>query len=381
MKLTWISGAGAAALALTSGLAQAQSRVTLYGVVDANVEHVTNLSRLNPREAGFPGPPTSRTSMRSGGLTGSQIGFSGVEDLGNGNKVLFTLESGIDLRDGTPQQGGRAYGRQAFVGLESRYGRLMLGRQYTSIFEALYRFSPTVYATQFEPIIFLTGMNFRSDNTIKYAGNFGKLGVLAHWTFKSGVFGAGQAKPDEPFQRDSGYGAALTYTDGPLNATVAYDRANPVMALFGDDGHGESHKLAASVSYQAGPLKLIGGYRWEKGQYSNGEDFIRDDLWWLGANYLANPQWGFTAAYYYLDLSKLKRNFTAQASDPRNPWQLTLMANHYLSKRTEIYFTAAYARHAGLNFDTSPIGFANGYFLGAGKNSMAGYALGIRHRF
>ncbi len=46
-----------------------------------------------------------------------------------------------------------------------------------------------------------------------------------------------------------------------------------------------------------------------------------------------------------------------------------------------MYLTTAYAKNAGVNFDTSAISFANGYFLGTGKDNMVGVALGIRHKF
>ncbi|PMY01052.1 porin, partial [Pseudomonas sp. GW460-13] len=86
--------------------------------------------------------------MSSGGLSGSRWGLRGVEDLGSGLKALFVLESGFGLDDGKSQQGGRLFGRQAYVGLESdQVGRVTFGRQYTSLFDMMANFSPTGYAT------------------------------------------------------------------------------------------------------------------------------------------------------------------------------------------------------------------------------------------
>jgi predicted porin len=48
--------------------------------------------RIDPRQAGFPGPAQGVTAMKSGGITGSQLGFSGTEDLGGGNQAVFMLE-------------------------------------------------------------------------------------------------------------------------------------------------------------------------------------------------------------------------------------------------------------------------------------------------
>lgn len=368
-----------AALLACGGTAAAQSNVTLYGVLDTNIEYVNHLSPVAPGTPGFPGESASKVALSSGGLSGSRWGLRGEEDLGAGMRALFVLESGFGVDDGKSQQGGRLFGRQAFVGLQTPYGKLTLGRQYTSLFEALANFSPTAYATQYEPIIFLAGLNFRSDNTIKYTGAFGPVTALAHWSAGNGVFGPGE-QPGQ-FRRDSGYGGALSYASGPFAATVTYDHTNPTLTPFGDPGIGKARKLAVAASYAMGPARLIGGYRWERSSYANDATQVRDNLWWLGLNYQVTPAFGLTAAYYYDDLRTVRPTRTSAATDPANPWQVSLIGTYSLSKRTDLYVTTAYARHAGLNFDTSPIGFANGYFPGRGEKDMLGAAVGLRHKF
>ena len=102
------------AVALLAGMgasaAMAQSNVTVYGLLDTGLVHVTNVNAAGD----------SVTKMPS--LTGSfpsRIGFRGVEDLGGGLQVVFTLESGLALDTGTSQQGNRLFGRQASVGLRA----------------------------------------------------------------------------------------------------------------------------------------------------------------------------------------------------------------------------------------------------------------------
>jgi predicted porin len=153
------------------------------------------------------------------------------------------------------------------------------------------------------------------------------------------------------------------------------------MTPFGDTGYGSAKKLAVAASYTVGPAKLIGGYRWEKATYSNDATFIRDDMWWAGVNYQATQALGLTLAYYYDKLKTLQLSKAGAPSSPANPWQVSFIADYNFSKRTDVYLTTAYARNAGLNFDTSAIGFANGYFPGAGQTSMVGAAVGIRHKF
>ena len=95
-----------AAIALLATTAQAQTNVTIYGVVDAALTWV---------DAG--GKASSQKRMDSAVGPGSRLGFRGNEDLGGGLKAMFTLEMGLDPSSGSFQQGGLPFGRQIFVGL------------------------------------------------------------------------------------------------------------------------------------------------------------------------------------------------------------------------------------------------------------------------
>ena len=75
------------AIALACGAAQAQSSVTLFGVVDVNVQRF---------DAGGVG---KSTMVGNGGLSTSRIGFRGVEDLGGGLNAGFWLEGSINPDD------------------------------------------------------------------------------------------------------------------------------------------------------------------------------------------------------------------------------------------------------------------------------------------
>ena len=113
MKSKHIAPIAPIALLACAGAAYAQSSVTLYGVVDTNIEYATNLPGATPGSSG------NRVSMQSGGLSGSRWGLRGVEDLGGGLSALFVLESGFASDTGQSQQGSRLFGRQAYVGLKS----------------------------------------------------------------------------------------------------------------------------------------------------------------------------------------------------------------------------------------------------------------------
>ncbi|EHP42469.1 outer membrane protein [Cupriavidus basilensis OR16] len=372
-----------AALSALTGVAHAQSSVTLYGVVDANIEYVTNIApatpTVNPATGQVTvGPGNNRFALSSGGMSASRWGLRGVEDLGGGTKALFVLESGFGLDDGKSMQGGRLFGRQAFVGLSNSLGSVTFGRQYTSLGTVLANFSPTGYAYQYEPLDVMTGINYRSDNTIKYAGKFGAVSGEAYWSFGNGVAGAGEV-PGQ-FRRDIGYGAALVYASGPFSATVAYDEYDPTITPV-TGAYGKFRKAAAAVNYTFNRAVIMAGYRWGKNQFSDGMTALRDDFWWIGGNYQITPALTVTLAYYYEKLRTVMLTPSAPTTHPANPWQTSFIVDYNLSKRTDVYFTTAYAKNAGLDLHSVTLGFSNVYALGAGKNNMFGAAMGIRHKF
>lgn len=128
-----------AVLGAFAGAASAQSSVTLYGRADLNLTHEKAGDSINSAAAG-----ESTTRLNDGGGTtgigGSRWGMRGVEDLGNGIKAVFILESGFASDTGASGQGGRLFGRQAWVGLSSSsLGDIRFGRQETySRLNALY---------------------------------------------------------------------------------------------------------------------------------------------------------------------------------------------------------------------------------------------------
>lgn len=86
-----------AALAVVSCTgAHAQASVTLYGLIDTNIEFLNR--------AGAAGGSLVREN--SGGLSNSRFGFRGTEDLGGGNKAFFILEAGFNVNDGTNASAG-----------------------------------------------------------------------------------------------------------------------------------------------------------------------------------------------------------------------------------------------------------------------------------
>jgi predicted porin len=112
-----------AALSAFATAAQAQSSVTIYGILDINYSSIDTTA--------------ANTVQAKDGLATSRLGFRGTEDLGGGLKAEFQLESQLDLGAGTT--GGafdtsaatgtaKTFNRESWVGLNSgSFGAVRLG--------------------------------------------------------------------------------------------------------------------------------------------------------------------------------------------------------------------------------------------------------------
>ncbi len=112
-----------AALAMVAGTAQAQSSVSVYGIIDTGYNSVKN------KRSGGVNVESSGIVAAGGEASSSRLGFRGTEDLGGGLKANFVLESSI-ASNTAMTFGGRAY----WAGLEdAKMGQLRLGFQDSAV--------------------------------------------------------------------------------------------------------------------------------------------------------------------------------------------------------------------------------------------------------
>lgn len=238
MKKTLIVAAILASAAGTA--AQAQSSVTLYGLVDAGY--------LYSKTEG----QSSRNAIDSGGQSDSRFGIRGTEDLGGGLKANFLLESGINTDTGSTT-GSSLFNRQAWVGLSStQFGELRLGRQF--ILGSAFFTSIDPFGTTFRQAgigsTFAAANQARNDNTAMYfspniAGFQGAIG----YSFNS----AGQEVAGNG-NNNRAITTGLRYQNGPVEAAVTYDRLDPA--------NGGSNGISTQVggAYDFGVVKLHAAY-------------------------------------------------------------------------------------------------------------------------
>jgi predicted porin len=134
------------ALALAAALAALPSHAdqTLYGTLDLNLSSYrpsTPEDKL-PRALVFSGGKTHRRQVvDSGGMSQSFIGFAGHEKLNDELTARFVLEAPFQGDTGVvaPES---FWSRNAYVGLDTAYGKARIGRVQTVYFDTLTAFNP-----------------------------------------------------------------------------------------------------------------------------------------------------------------------------------------------------------------------------------------------
>jgi predicted porin len=118
--------------------AQAQSSVSLYGIVDGSILYTSHT--LNTKTGGDSG---SRVAFADSGSFPTVFGMRGSEDLGGGVRALFNLESGVSIANGAlAHSNGNLFGRRAWVGIDSAYGVVKAGVQFSPFFQSLFALDP-----------------------------------------------------------------------------------------------------------------------------------------------------------------------------------------------------------------------------------------------
>lgn len=247
----------AAVLAMGATAAQAQSSVTLYGILDGGLRY-QSVSLAN-------GDGVTNFGGAYGVQSGNRFGLKGVEDLGGGNAAIFQLENGFDLGNGQSQQGGRMFGRQAWVGVQNAgYGDVRLGRM-TNLASDWLVGAVDPFAAGFGQLnmghAFTSGNTLRLDNTLMYrspvmSGVQVGLGYsfATGLTSNGGTTGYGFATNDNSRQLTLG----AKYANGPVYVAASYDKA---YASETSAQNGQTvNNWSLGGSYDLKVVKLAAGY-------------------------------------------------------------------------------------------------------------------------
>ncbi|CAG9235644.1 Porin [Paraburkholderia tropica] len=389
MKKTHLTALSIALLA-TGTVAHAQSSVTLYGTIDTSITYVNNASGSKNLWA--------LGNSSAGNLSGSRWGVKGAEDLGGGLKAIFQLENGFNPSTGAAGQGGLMFGRQAFVGLTSdQFGSVTLGRQYDPLVDMV----QGITADNYFGSVFATAgdvdnydNSFRANNAIKYVSPvFYGLQAEALYSF-GGVAGSTGSEQT--------YSAALSYTAGQLSIAGGYFYAANTAASAGardaddgwsgtsgntfngaiNEGYQTAHSLQIAriaAQYVAGSFTFGAGY--SNAQYASdgASNYTGTEKYNTAqgfVNYQINPALLVGFGYSYTH---------ASGNTSANYHQFSLGSDYNLSKRTDVYLTAAYQHASGTtrNEDgtTEAAQASIGSYGYSGTASQTMVNVGIRHKF
>lgn len=352
MKQTVLSLAALAALA-GAGSVQAQSNVTLYGLLDAGMQNTSNAT------AG----KGSLTSVHSGGMNTSRWGVRGSEDLGQGLKAVFQLEGGFLLDTGA--QDGALFKRQSNVGLEGAFGKVVLGRSFSTVYDFMLPFDPMGYSANYSWATSANasgpskyGMTTAFDNLVKYAGKVGDFRFGASYGMGEQPGGAGDSAK---------MAAAASYKSGPLSFVATYEQVNG-NTLPATGRRDKTSAVHLGAMYANGPLKIQAAARdYRKVDGAAAAPDVRGTLYWTGASYQSTPAITLTGAVYYQDV----KNAAANA----DPVMYVGRLRYALSKRTDLYLAAAFAKAKNqqlVSLSRDDAGFAD---------TQRGVTAGIQHRF
>jgi len=225
-------------------------KVKLYGVLDFGATYVSD-------EGG-----SSKFGERDGVNWGNRLGLTGSQDLDWGLKAIFTIEHGFNLSDGTTSQYGTTWGRQAYAGVENKWGRLTFGRQYDFVYDYLNQLNIGGYATT-------------------YAGHHGDFDRISGWrvdrsikfqsaTFDGFKFGIMYATDDAAYPgQSSGNKETLSlgasYFAGPWSLAAAYVRIDK-NDIYPDLQIGKTELFGETLNFDGTPLivdqetAIVGGH-------------------------------------------------------------------------------------------------------------------------
>jgi predicted porin len=263
------------------------ANVTLYGIVDEGLVYTHLDDDINDSTDNF--------GLQSGIQSGSRWGIKGVEELGNGMNVGFTLESGFGADDGVSGQGDRLFGREARLFVNGAWGELAAGRMGSPMSGngtyGLYGMT-SAFGTSFGDYVAQAGSTFtggdRQDNALVY-----KTPTFAGFT---------------------GY--------------VMYSFKSDDVNGSGEEGHSDSDRYAAlAFTYANGPFEALLGADWRDYAANNGlsgtdfKDYDNDDGYSiiLGGNYDFGPARLYLAAQYF---DEVKANSFTSSSIDNAAWEV-----------------------------------------------------------
>jgi predicted porin len=393
-----------AAVGAFAGAAQAQSSVTVYGILD--VGYTGGNARVSTPAGGVQKETVNRisNSMESG----SRVGFRGNEDLGGGTSAQFVFELGINPAGDNMSNTWSPNIRQGFVGLSQKgLGTVRIGTQNSLYWEqgasnttgqlaqtAGSMLAPSVVGASFLQSASDNGSlspayTVRTPNTVNFRTER-MAGLVAKASYTMSDSNRNQTNVAAPNQgytggtnNQYGYQVALDYviqkaniqasyasfkSENPYSATpaqlntITYTAGSP--AAFGVTGGSNvtDNQTLITASYDFGILKAYAGWTDRKVTSAvNSNVYLKRTAQEIGVRGYATKTieyWGSVGngRWTSFGLSNPTANITGYQ----------VGSNYWMSKRTNLY---------------AIFGANNTSSTTVGSSGLNQYSLGVRHTF
>jgi predicted porin len=382
-----------AAVTAFAGAAQAQSSVTVYGILD--VGYIGG----NNRGFSSTGSPQKATynSFGSSAESTSRIGFRGTEDLGGGMSAFFTIETAVTPNTAAGVTGGT--NRQTFVGLGKKgLGNMSIGTQYTPIHTAIGATSAGQQNNMVGDVIYpiapgnngntvgdqaaIAGTNQNQTNTGAYTIRTNNMLRVASENVAGFVGTAFYTMADQDNTQNSatsggqntknGWGLGVNYTWKKLLVSANYQsfKANQPTSTAVTPWTAQStasnvqdNQQYYGATYDFGILKAYIQYINRKASSElNPNVFLQRSAQQIGVRSFITPKieaWASGGSGRFDSIQAEAVNFTGYQ----------LGSNYWLSKRTNLYAIFGSTQQSSSSLKTQP------------SNGANNYALGVRHTF
>jgi predicted porin len=403
-----------AAMTAFAGAAQAQSSVSVYGIMDAGYASVSNTTTAGGKTTG----------LQSGGLASPRLGFMGKEDLGGGTQANFVLEAEVLTANGQADgnyastgngtaatQSTGFFNRASYVGLSNvKYGEIKLGLSNTATYDNQIKFDPLHAAN-------LGG--FLNTSTMQ-ASTFTGPVIASSTTANSATYGqqngANRGNNAISYTSPMLYGFQARFLTGEAQGTTGMNNYAGIPAYLRVTDYGLSYNwraldLAATYRTTSGttiglqPISASGNATSTSTTGLYGSYDFQIVKPYLIYNITANKTPGVSQGYNVIAKmvgveAPITPTITVAAQYTQNingnvgTSSLSgtssaegLMAKYALSKRTSLYVLGAFSQNGGAGaFLTSTSKFTGAtapvVLTGtSGYSNQTGYMLGMNHTF
>lgn len=406
-----------AAIGAFASAAQAQSSVTVYGILDVGYVGVSSRGPAATAAVQGNGPATVKTTTNQFGQSAEQssrIGFKGTEDLGGGTSAFFTAEFGLQ-----PENTSWApNNRQTFVGLKKNgVGLASVGTQYTALW--LNALNPTdpgsgnnVAGNVIRPVglsgatdgqgaastaVTILTTNALYAETERFAGfRLGASYVLNGSDSTQRTIASTASSATALGTAASTSGGSATFSGVSLSADYTWQKLLVTAAYsnFKQQGvQGAAATFKGTDAFPSGPVTVGSTVNTGDTQYYAGATYDFGILK-AYANYVNRKIVSSTASNLYLKRTAEQIGVRSYVTPTIEAWASAgigrynsfgtgeptanitayqLGANYYLSKRTNLYGIFGHSQTSSVN-GSSVVGAQAG-------SAISGYALGLRHTF